>query len=243
MWKKNLVIFIAAALFLTASGCRRSSSDRSRRQRDVNTGSTYYTVQPKDTLYRISRKFGISIDYLVKVNEISDRNILKVGQRLYVGKDSVSGIPKVRDQKSGAINRKKTVRKPVTESSDSSAGRSAFLVKPVESEVLYSYGEDVNGIRNEGITYRISDNGEVRSAARGAVVYVDRDSGLIIIEHSKDYYTVYSGMHDISVKMGDKVKSGENIGRVSAGTELYFELRRLQQDANPRAMNPQLYFL
>jgi GH25 family lysozyme M1 (1,4-beta-N-acetylmuramidase) len=41
-----------------------------------------YTVQPGDTLWGISKKFGISIDDLVHWNDIKDRNLILVGQVL-----------------------------------------------------------------------------------------------------------------------------------------------------------------
>lgn len=43
-----------------------------------------YTVQKKDTLYAISRKFGVSVDALCQANGISRDEILKIGKTLYI---------------------------------------------------------------------------------------------------------------------------------------------------------------
>ncbi len=48
------------------------------------SGTTYYTVQPGDNLYRISLKFGVSADAIARANGIINPNILFVGQRLII---------------------------------------------------------------------------------------------------------------------------------------------------------------
>jgi septal ring factor EnvC (AmiA/AmiB activator) len=150
------------------------------------------------------------------------------------------------------VKKKKVVKtsyadkKPTKKTDSYSSGKiskKAFLIPPLKVPVLYKFGEDVNGIRNDGLSYRADKDSKVRAASDGDVVYVDRESGLVIIEHSDDFYTVYSGMDEISVKMGDRSSSGSNIGSLKKESILYFELRRLQENTNPRAMNPELYFL
>jgi len=60
----------------------------------------------------------------------------------------------------------------------------------------------------------------------------------IIIKHG-NYFTIYSGLEEFLVKQGDKVKTGQNIGKIytdRGGTEdtiLYFELRKDQEVQNP----------
>ena len=46
--------------------------------------TTYYTVVKGDTLYRISRKYGVTVEQLKKWNNLTD-NIIGIGQRLIVG--------------------------------------------------------------------------------------------------------------------------------------------------------------
>lgn len=47
-------------------------------------GNTTYTVQPGDTLYSIARKFGVSVDDLIRVNNIADPSSLTPGQTLII---------------------------------------------------------------------------------------------------------------------------------------------------------------
>ena len=47
-----------------------------------NIGCTSYTVQKGDTLWGISRKFGVSVDDIVRINGIKDKNKIYVGQKI-----------------------------------------------------------------------------------------------------------------------------------------------------------------
>lgn len=49
----------------------------------VTTNITYHTVEKGDTLYSISRKYGVKVDDIKKLNNLSD-NSLSVGQKLRI---------------------------------------------------------------------------------------------------------------------------------------------------------------
>ena len=48
--------------------------------------STVHVVKPGETLYRISRRYGVSVDKVRKWNKLPD-DIIEVGQRLIVGQE------------------------------------------------------------------------------------------------------------------------------------------------------------
>jgi LysM repeat protein len=50
----------------------------------ASTEKQYHTVQKGDTLYRISKKYGISVDELRKLNNLSGNQALRAGQKLQV---------------------------------------------------------------------------------------------------------------------------------------------------------------
>lgn len=58
----------------------------SQEEPSVKTEPAYHQVQPGETLYRIARKYGISLDELCRLNQISKEQTIKPGQKLLVSK-------------------------------------------------------------------------------------------------------------------------------------------------------------
>jgi LysM repeat protein len=52
--------------------------------RASKTGATVHVVKPGETIFRISRLYGVEIEKLKKMNKLSD-DIIEVGQKLIVG--------------------------------------------------------------------------------------------------------------------------------------------------------------
>jgi LysM repeat protein len=50
----------------------------------VSTEKQYHTVQKGETLYRISKKYGVSVEKLQKLNDLSADQPLRIGQKLLV---------------------------------------------------------------------------------------------------------------------------------------------------------------
>ena len=48
------------------------------------SSSKYHVLQKGDTLWGISRKCGVSVERLVEINGIKDRNRIYVGQKILV---------------------------------------------------------------------------------------------------------------------------------------------------------------
>lgn len=92
------------------------------------------------------------------------------------------------------------------------------------------YGDKVK-VTNNGIDIRTTENARVRAIFDGEVVSVNFIPGyqrLVLVMHG-DYYTAYSKLNTVDVKLGDKVVAGQVIGTVftdaeKAITEVHFEL-------------------
>ena len=55
-------------------------------QTETKTGSNTHVVKPGETLYRISRRYGVKVDTLRKWNKLPD-DIIEVGQKLIVSQE------------------------------------------------------------------------------------------------------------------------------------------------------------
>jgi len=53
---------------------------------DGNGAFTVYVVRPGDTLFKIARQFGVTVDELAKINGISNPNVIFPGQELKIPK-------------------------------------------------------------------------------------------------------------------------------------------------------------
>lgn len=94
-----------------------------------------------------------------------------------------------------------------------------------------------------GIFLEASVNTEVKSIHNGYVVFSDwfRSYGmLLIIDHGNGYMSLYANNEALYKRAGDTVQTGERIaevgnGGVSIKTGLYFEIRRYNEQLNPKS--------
>ena len=98
----------------TVTGTVKSGQAESDPAGWSRTGGTQVTAKEGETIYNLSRRFGVPADVLMKTNGISDANGLKVGQKIviptyvYNSKAPVSAPdsnPKVADAKSSHGNK------------------------------------------------------------------------------------------------------------------------------------------
>jgi hypothetical protein len=71
----------------TAPGSQpESSPPSSEMHMDAKSGPNIHVVKPGETLYRISRRYGVKVDLLRKWNKLPD-DIIEVGQKLIVSQE------------------------------------------------------------------------------------------------------------------------------------------------------------
>jgi septal ring factor EnvC (AmiA/AmiB activator) len=113
-----------------------------------------------------------------------------------------------------------------------------------EGKVVRTFGENKNErlktvTLNYGIDIAVKGDDKVLSVAEGIVSAIDWLPGygsILIITHRDDFRTVYGHISNISVKEGEKVKSGMAIGKVNESLEgniLHFEIWNERNYQNP----------
>ncbi len=94
---------------------------------------------------------------------------------------------------------------------------------------------------NSGIDIEVSPGTQARSIFAGKVSAIFRQDGfnsIVMIRHGR-YISIYANLSAVTVKQGDSVKAGQNIGTVfsapddSNRTTLHFEIRHERQKLNP----------
>lgn len=121
------------------------------------------------------------------------------------------------------------------------------LYAPVSGHVVGRFGQ-VRGKRGielvrHGLTYRCSSRSRVRAVAAGVVRLAGPVQGygnLVLIEHSREYFSLYGFLARADVTEGQAVTRGKAIGRagrdpLTSGPAVYFELRRKERPLDPLA--------
>lgn len=96
-----------------------------------------------------------------------------------------------------------------------------------------------------GIQFLPSSAADVRSVFHGKVLYSDTIPGwgpTVIIDHGESYYSVYSRLKNLSVRLGDQVLAQQKLAEVStvpyhnqsSERGLYFEIRHYSEPQDPR---------
>lgn len=118
---------------------------------------------------------------------------------------------------------------------------------PVESKlVTEKFGKhklDAATYNNEGIKVQTTDGGNVRAVFEGEVVSVSPlyNYFIVMIQHGQ-FYTIYQGLRSVSVSVGTKVATKQNIGKMGSGdlAELSFQIHKVTANSTV-AENPELW--
>ena len=120
------------------------------------------------------------------------------------------------------------------------------LLWPVRGDIVRRFGPVGMGERNNGINIGASAGAAVSASAPGRVAYVGSDlvgQGLtVLIVHANGWRTVYGHLGSATVKDGDDVRAGQQVGTVglTAGDgrpSIHFETRQMRGD-DPVAVDP-----
>ncbi|MBS1978866.1 MAG: peptidoglycan DD-metalloendopeptidase family protein [Bacteroidetes bacterium] len=94
-------------------------------------------------------------------------------------------------------------------------------------------------LQNDGVNIQTAQGEKVKSIFSGevrAVAFIPTLGSSVIINHG-EYYTVYSGLKEVAVKKGQKVVSGQELGKVLVNSDGISELR-FQIRKNTTALDP-----
>jgi murein DD-endopeptidase MepM/ murein hydrolase activator NlpD len=225
-----IIAFVAAAF---TSGCAsrqayyppRSVAPADRATTREGFKGAYHTVKKGQTLWRISKTYGVDLETLQWVNDVEDVTDLRVGRVLF--------IP-------GASTTLEMAPVPGEDEKPSSAKIS--LIWPVKGRNTSNFGPRGRRV-HEGIDLAAPTGTPVLASASGRVAYSGngmRGYGkVVVLKHTNDLSTVYAHNSSLLVRMGDSVAQGQTIAKVGAtgrttGPHLHFEIRRRGVPEDPR---------
>ena len=184
-----------------------------------------HVIQNGETLWRISQNYHVDLEDILKANKLNDSTHVMTGQTII--------IPTL------AKNRVLTT---------TNFGPQDFegdFIWPVQGKITEGFKQRIDGISNKGINIRIDSTENIKASCSGKVVFADSLTGYgptVIIDHQNGFSTVYCGISDVNVKLGDHVPQGGIIAKAGDPFKkgynlLHFELRKQHRPQNP------LYYL
>lgn len=207
----------------------------------INSTNTHRVVAG-DTVYNISKRYGMSENQLRQLNNLRGNNI-HLGQVLNVrgGTQSTpdAAPPVAVSRPAPVITVMRTVETPAviaTPAPVSSARANtrdgiAWQTPMLNARITDPYQEG----KTRGIKIGNGAGQNVLAAATGQVIHIGplRNHGtVVIVQHSPKYLTAYGQVQSVLVSKGQNVQRGQPLA-VTGSQPLYFEIRSSGTPQNP----------
>ncbi len=204
---------------------------------DGNGQGGTYTVKAGDSINRIAKANGVSVDALRKENGLTSAAI-RIGQTLKIPGGNASAadqvvtasVPKKADAKVAKADTTKPAeytapvakqsvtevasREDVPEASPKATGISKYRW-PVRGAVIAGYGANVEGNRNDGINISVPEGTPIKAAENGVVIYSGSSlkelGNAVLVRHDDGTVTVYGNASELKVQRGQKIQRGQTL--------------------------------
>ena len=190
-----------------------------------STDGLVHTVAKNESLTGIASKYGVSVETLLDVNDLST-SVLKAGQNIF--------IPGARlDSYSLKMALGELFKCPITAKWRLSSA--------------YGYRNDpITGVRkfHTGMDMAAPTGTPVKAALDGKVVAVSFNQvygNYVIISHINGYQSLYAHLHAATVKVGQRLNQGDKLGLVgstgySTGPHLHFTVYKNGKLVSPHEL-------
>ncbi len=215
--------------------------------------SSYHIVGEGDTIYSISRRYGVDMRSLARLNNISSPYSIYKGQKLALpgmteeARETVTAFNqplKTSGQKTAAKSYQPPKKKTTPVPKPPARSGKAFGW-PHKGTVLLAFGPVDKGRHNDGINISARKGDSVYAADNGVVAYAGNElkgfGNLVLIKHAGGWMTAYAHNDKVLVQRGLQIKRGDLIAKAgSSGNvttpQVHFELRK-----GTKAVDPLLY--
>ena len=193
----------------------------------------FYKAVRGDTLYGIARRFSVTLGAIQEANSLQPNYVLKEGDTLRI--PSAPGIPTAAVVTPGTGTTAPGPGRPSAAPNQPASGNPSVSWPVAAQEINYMTGK-LSGVMITGTRYE-----PVTSLTRGTVLSAGPYRGfgrVVIVRVEGGYLYVYGGCESLSVKEGDRVSPGTEIGKlgidtVSGKPQLSFMVYRSNSPIDP----------
>lgn len=194
-----------------------SGNNNNKSDSPVNTSNTTeIEVKKGDTLYSLSKKYGLTVADLLAINNLDSSSVIKVGQKLKVRTTSLSNASQNKSKAVNVNNDIKVVEKaPDTRTYGATVTADINTKWPVSNPKITQVKGKISGVQLSA-----KENEKVLCIHEGTVMYVGtyRGFGQVIFVQSKTgLIYAYTGLGSVKVKKGEYVVAAAELG--SAGID------------------------
>jgi murein DD-endopeptidase MepM/ murein hydrolase activator NlpD len=229
------LFLISAVLLLPSCARHKVPSKQPPRlpKKEIDRKGVYHVVERHQTLYRICKTYGVNINEVASVNEISDHHKIQVGQRILI-----PGAKKV-------LKVEIYIDDVVEESEEKGKEKIVYpkldFIWPLVGPRTAGF-DDSDRNRHQGVDISSPLGTPIKASNSGVVVYsgdtIKGYGNLIILRHPGEWVTVYAHNQANLVEEGTSVEKGQIIAKVgqtgrATGPHLHFEVRRNNKVIDP----------
>lgn len=241
------LLLFAFALSALASGCihARGSGGEVRGPRAPPLvrvdDAGIHTVVAGETLFRIARDHGLTVEALLALNpgvtaaNLAVGTVLRLSDRAPVAKaaapDAAQARPRFVPSRPNAPPPRRTW---------AGCQGKGCLEWPLRGVIYARFGKR-GGEQHEGLDLAAPEGSPIGAAAEGTVIYAGEQAGygkVVIVQHAGDLVTVYAHNRENVATEGQKVQAHTPLAKVgtsgrTSGPHVHFEVRKGATPVDP----------
>ena len=211
---------------------KAADTTKTRASTKSYSNEKWVKAEKGDSLYGISRRYGVSVADLVQLNQLKKPYVIQPGQTVFLKP------LKTATHKSATPSRRSTASQP-TKTQPVRWPTSVKWQRPATGKIIKKFNRKRNDSKGIDIAGKLGD--KVVASAGGKVVYSGDGlisyGKLIIIKHNQSFLSAYAYNDKLLVKEGDSVKAGQKIAEIGRkdklSPRLHFEIRKNGKPVDP----------